>query len=135
MAEQFAAQELLTFSGNFDDPELFYWTREARNSNAEVDFIFQHKNQIYPIEVKAGKSGTLKSLYVYLYEKKLRTGIRFNIDLPSTGHFKQNVRTGGHSGEIAVNLISLPLYMISQLPRLLDQLPNNEAGRFDDLMI
>jgi predicted AAA+ superfamily ATPase len=39
------------------NPELFYWSREEKNSNAEIDYIFQYKNNIYPVEVKAGKTG------------------------------------------------------------------------------
>ncbi|MGC9355543.1 MAG: DUF4143 domain-containing protein [Mariniphaga sp.] len=81
LAEQFVAQELLTNNKAYLSPELFYWSREKKNSNAELDFIFQHKNKIYPVEVKAGKTGTLKSIQLYMYEKKLQHGIRFNMDL------------------------------------------------------
>jgi uncharacterized protein len=49
LAEQFVAQELLTNNKAYLSPELFYWTREKKNSNAEIDFIFQHKNKIYPL--------------------------------------------------------------------------------------
>ena len=58
LAEQYVAQELLTTHPAYLSPELYYWSREEKNSNAEVDFIFQHNNKIYPIEVKAGKTGT-----------------------------------------------------------------------------
>lgn len=74
-------QESLTTHQAYLSPELFYWSRGKKSSNAEVDFIIQHKNKIYPIEVKAGKAGTLKSIQVYLYEKKLTNGIRFNREL------------------------------------------------------
>jgi predicted AAA+ superfamily ATPase len=121
LAEQFTAQELLILSNMYEDPQLYYWTRDAKNANAEIDFLFQHNNKVYPIEVKAGKTGTLKSLYVYLFEKNLKTGIRFNTDLPSDGEFKTIVRSGQKAGEISVRLISLPLYMVHQLPRLLDE--------------
>ncbi|MEI6434623.1 MAG: AAA family ATPase, partial [Bacteroidota bacterium] len=103
-------------------PQLFYWVREERNSNAEIDFIFQHNNSIFPIEVKAGKTGALKSMHVYLFEKKLKTGIRINTDTPSTGNFKTKVRSGTTQAEITIQLLSLPIYMTSQLPRLLNSL-------------
>jgi len=64
LAEQFIAQELLCIQTAWISPELFYWSREERNSNAEVDYIFQYKNKIYPVEVKAGKTGTLKSMQI-----------------------------------------------------------------------
>lgn len=122
MAEQFVGQELLTLQPAYQDPELFYWVREEKSADAEVDFLFQHKNKIYPVEVKAGKTGRLKSLHVYLFEKKFNTGIRFNTDTPSFGTFTTKVRSGIKNGELKYNLLSLPLYMIHQLPRLIDEM-------------
>lgn len=119
LAEQFACQELLTLSTPFDEPQLYYWVRDEKNANAEIDFIFQHNNRTYPLEVKAGKTGTLKSMHVYLLEKKLKTGIRLNTDMPSVGTFTTKARSGSTLAEISYQLISLPLYMCSQLPRLL----------------
>ena len=121
MAEQFAYQELLTLSTPFDEPQLYYWVRAEKNANAEIDFIFQHNNLTYPVEVKAGKTGTLKSMHVYLLEKKLKTGIRLNTDMPSVGMFTTKVRSGTNHAEINYQLLSLPLYMCSQLPRLLSR--------------
>jgi hypothetical protein len=120
LAEQFIAQELLNIQPEYMSPELFYWSREEKSSNAEIDFIFQHKNKIYPIEVKAGKTGTLKSMQLYLHEKKLKEGIRFNMDLPSKGSFHVRLNVPGNSAELSWTLLSLPLYMVSELRRLID---------------
>lgn len=62
MAEQFVGQELM--SAGYDD--LYYWSREAKNSNAEVDYLIEKQNQIIPIEVKSGSAGKLKSLHLLL---------------------------------------------------------------------
>ncbi len=62
LAEQFVAQELLAKSGS----ELFYWSRDARGSSAEVDYLAVSDGKIYPIEVKSGASGSLKSLHMIL---------------------------------------------------------------------
>ena len=62
LAEQFVAQELIAWHG----PELFYWAREARGSSAEVDFLVVRKGAIYPVEVKSGAGGSLKSLHLML---------------------------------------------------------------------
>jgi len=120
LAEQFVAQELLTTYQAYLSPELFYWSREEKSSNAEVDFIIQHKNKLYPIEVKAGKTGTLKSIQVYLYEKKLKNGIRFNMDLPNIGSFETKINVPKATTELTWSLLSLPLYMVSELRRLID---------------
>jgi predicted AAA+ superfamily ATPase len=120
LAEQFIAQELLNIQNVFLNPELFYWSREEKSSNAEIDFIFQHKNKIYPVEVKAGKTGTLKSMQMYLYEKKLKDGIRFNMDLPNSGRFNTKMNIPDKNVELSWTLLSLPLYMASELRRLID---------------
>lgn len=120
LAEQFVAQELLTNNKAYLNPELFYWSREKKNSNAEIDFIFQHKNKIYPVEVKAGKTGTLKSMQLYMYEKKLQHGIRFNMDMPSFGKFKTKINAPNKNAELNWSLLSLPLYMVSELRRFID---------------
>ncbi len=120
LAEQFVGQELLTSFNYYEDAKLYYWVREAKNTNAEIDFLYQIGNSIYPIEVKAGKTGTLKSLQVYLAGKKEHTGIRFNIDLPSVGkNLKATVILGGNKKVIDYNLVSLPLYfaaLINKIP-------------------
>ena len=62
MAEQFIGQELLALL----DTEIFYWSREARGSSAETDFLIQYDDTILPIEVKSGKSGRLTSLHLLM---------------------------------------------------------------------
>ncbi|MEI7947980.1 MAG: AAA family ATPase [bacterium] len=62
LAEQFVAQEMLAAGSD----ELFYWSRESRASNAEVDFLLVRNGRIYPIEVKSGAAGALRSLHLML---------------------------------------------------------------------
>jgi len=62
LAEQFVAQELLAWHG----PDLFYWARETRGSNAEVDYLVVCGGEIFPVEVKSGAGGSLKSLHLML---------------------------------------------------------------------
>ena len=64
LAEQFVAQEILAQ----EQHGLYYWSRDAKSSNAEVDFLISYQNQIVPIEVKSGKGGSLKSLHLLLKE-------------------------------------------------------------------
>ena len=119
LAEQFVGQELLTSFNYYEDAKLYYWVREAKNTNAEIDFLYQIGNGIYPVEVKAGKTGTLKSLQVYLAGKKEHTGIRFNIDLPSVGkNLKATVILGGNKKVIDYNLVSLPLYFAALIKKI-----------------
>lgn len=112
LAEQHVGQELRACGPAYESTRLHYWARERRDANAEVDYVWAHQGQIFPIEVKAGKSGSLKSLHVFLQEKKRRLGVRFNSDLPSWGR-------GLKAGALEYDLISLPLYLAGQLARLL----------------
>lgn len=62
LAEQFTGQELL--SGDMNN--LYYWSREAKSSTAEVDYLIVRDSKIYPIEVKSGAAGKLRSLHLLL---------------------------------------------------------------------
>jgi hypothetical protein len=62
LAEQFVAQELLAWHSS----ELYYWAREARGSNAEVDYLTVNESKIFPVEVKSGTGGSLRSLHLML---------------------------------------------------------------------
>jgi hypothetical protein len=61
LAEQFVGQELATVSNK----QLYYWAREAKNSNAEIDYLVSRSGDFIPIEVKDGPSGKLRSLHLY----------------------------------------------------------------------
>ena len=62
LAEQFVAQEMLAWQ----EGGLFYWARDAKSSSAEVDYLTVRKGSIYPVEVKSGVGGRLKSLHLML---------------------------------------------------------------------
>lgn len=62
MAEQFVGQELMVSQG----AELYYWSRQAKSSTAEVDFLAIADGSIFPVEVKSGPSGRLRSLHLLL---------------------------------------------------------------------
>jgi len=66
IAEQFVAQELIAHAASNKPSEGYYWHREDKQSNAEVDFLFAKDSVIYPIEVKSSSSGRLKSLNRFL---------------------------------------------------------------------
>jgi predicted AAA+ superfamily ATPase len=70
LAEQFVAQELLSYTPEASFPELFYWHREARSAAAEVDLVTSLDGKVVPIEVKSGGNLTSKSLGVFLGEKR-----------------------------------------------------------------
>jgi len=62
LAEQFVGQEIL--SAGYGD--LYYWSRNAKSSTAEVDYLLTKEGKIIPVEVKSSASGRLKSLHMIL---------------------------------------------------------------------
>jgi predicted AAA+ superfamily ATPase len=79
IAESFVGQEFIAASPNYEKPHLNYWHREARSSNAEVDYLIQLEEKIIPIEVKSGATGSLRSMHTFLREHPHSPyGIRFS---------------------------------------------------------
>jgi predicted AAA+ superfamily ATPase len=64
MAEQFVGQEMASNQNN----ELFYWSRQAKSSTAEVDYVVSVDDRIIPVEVKSARAGRLRSMHQYLKE-------------------------------------------------------------------
>ena len=65
LAEQFVAQEIVASIGG-DEPH--WWKRDAKNAQAEIDFMVDLDGRVQPIEVKSGSSGSLKSLHQLMKE-------------------------------------------------------------------
>ncbi len=120
LAEQFIGQHLIGLKN--ERPRLSYWLREGKTSNAEVDYVISQGNMLIPVEVKAGKSGSLKSLQQIVLNKHLNFAIRFDLNPPSL----QDVQhvTSGRDGNQSVSftLLSLPVYMVEECLRLVDLL-------------
>ena len=85
LVEAFVGQEILAYSDPIAKETLFYWARESRGSQAEVDYLVQIKEQVVPIEVKAGQSKRIKSMQIFLDSHlKSAYGLRYSTDNYST---------------------------------------------------
>jgi predicted AAA+ superfamily ATPase len=80
IAEQYVGLEILKSASCYSPDNLYFWAREALNSNAEVDYLLQIDQQIVPVEVKAGTKGSMQSLFLFLKEKNISTGIRTSLE-------------------------------------------------------
>jgi predicted AAA+ superfamily ATPase len=80
LAEIFAGLELLKASSCYYPISLYYWQREKRQGNAQIDFLIQKNEQIIPVEVKSGTTGKMQSLFLFLEEKKLEYGVRTSLE-------------------------------------------------------
>ena len=107
LTENFVAQQLVSEQGY----GLYYWTS---NGTAEVDFIIEAEQKIYPLEVKAGQSRKKKSLLIY--------GEKY----PNSVLLRINLMNLKHDG----NIYNYPLYLVGRVP-LLDGDYIEDGGQSD----
>lgn len=98
--EAFVGQEILAYSDPIKKEFLFYWRRESKGSEAEVDYLYQIKEHVIPIEVKGGPGSTLRSMHLFLESHPNSPyGIRF-----STQYYSEHEK-----------IKSYPLYAVIKL--------------------
>ncbi len=103
LAEQFVGQELLAHADAESHPSLYYWLREMKGAEAEVDYVMDFHGVVVSIEVKAGATGRLKSLRQFMNDKKSKIGLRIS----------------QHQLSVTDDILSLPLYMCSEVSRII----------------
>ena len=109
LAEMVAGLELLRYKTPNLRHELYYWVRLAKNSQAEIDYV-EASDGILPIEIKAGMKGGMKSLWIFMREKKLSSAVRCSLE--NFNRFEYIDKEA--SGEVR-NVEICPLYAISNL--------------------
>ena len=80
IAELSVGLELIKNQSPYERTNLYYWQREAKNSQAEVDYVIQQGETILPLEVKAGTKGAMQSMFLFLEEKNKQKGIRISLE-------------------------------------------------------
>ncbi len=100
LAEQFVGQEFVCANND----QYYYWARDSKNSNAEIDFLLHQYSNIIPIEVKDGPAGKLRSLHLYRDNYNPQYSVVF------------------HAGPMGIlkteKIIFLPLYFANSFARL-----------------
>ena len=99
LAEQFMGQEFTAAL----QKQLYYWARDAKSSNAEIDYLIQREGGFIPVEVKDGPSGRLRSLHLYRESYKPLYSVVFHAGMKDTLE--------------AENIIFLPLYFAASFAR------------------
>jgi predicted AAA+ superfamily ATPase len=99
IAEAFVGVEIIKYSQVTEKKQLYYWHREKRGSNAEIDYLIEEGTQIVPVEIKSGTTGKMQSMNIFINEKRTSKGIRISLE-----NFSQY-------GKITV----VPLYAVSNL--------------------
>ncbi len=101
--ENYVAQQLVSCGIE----ELYYW--RSKGGRAEIDFLFESNDRIFPLEVKAGINPKSKSLKSYNEQFSPPIMLRSNL---LNFHKDDKIR-------------NVPLYAVSRLPYLLNLLRGN----------
>ncbi len=112
LAEMIVGLELLRYQSPNIRHELFYWIRLAKNSQAEIDYVTGHLQEILPIEVKAGTQGGMKSLWSFMQEKHLSNAVRCSLE--NFGSFEY------YDTETTRKISICPIYAVSMMYSLVN---------------
>lgn len=109
MAEQIAGLEMLRYQSPNIRHDLFYWVRQARNLQAEIDYLTSHLQNVLPVEVKAGTQGGMKSLWLFMREEQLSEAVRCSLENFGTFDYIDN------EAAAVRHVHTCPLYAISMM--------------------
>lgn len=111
--EHIIGQALISLQSEEIEP-LSYWQRSKVGSTAEIDYVYRHKGKLIPIEVKAGKSGTLKSLHLFMEQSPQDLAIRFY-----DGEYK--LQSINRKVGKPYTLLNIPLALVGNLKGYINQ--------------
>lgn len=115
LSEQLASQQIRALHpGLGEDPSLYYWQRSGGRPG-EIDFVVQIDQQIVPIELKSGSTGSMKSLHQFVHDKGLPFAVRIDTNPPSLQDLDLKTTQGDR---VAYRLLALPGYLLWRLPQL-----------------
>lgn len=109
--EQVVGQTILSLSPNRLLP-LYYWAKDHKDGSAEVDFCFQSEQKVVAIEVKAGNSQKMKSLFSLADSDPTAILVRISWDpltIESHHHDNKNYK-----------ILSIPFYLLDRIFELVN---------------
>lgn len=112
LSEQITGQTLLSQAIR-KNINLSYWYREQKGSISEIDYLISSHNRLIPVEVKSGKSGTLRSLLNFIDESRNNFAVRIYSGVLGI----ENIRTPNKK---QFALFSVPFYLLHRIEQLLD---------------
>lgn len=105
-------QEVMSQSHSLIDKYMF-WVKESKDSNAEVDLVINQNNRVIPIEVKAGPTGRLRSLFEFMDRVEHNLAVRISTNKYSV----EDVKT--INGK-PFTLINIPVYAAGKVRSIIE---------------
>ena len=110
LAELMLGWELVKYGSSRNWHDLYYWENVVEGTTSEVDYILAQNMKVLPIECKAGTSGKMKSLRLFMRSKHITDAVRCSLE-----NFSQLVymdeKDAGESRYIRI----CPLYAVSNI--------------------
>lgn len=116
IAEHIVGQELRASSYSVLH-RIYFWTREKKESSAEVDYILPWQGKLIPIEVKSGTIGKLRSLHQFMDQVPHSIAVR--VWQGASSIEKARTITGKE-----FTLLNLPFYLVHRIENELNKLPS-----------
>ena len=107
LAEMVLGWEMVKYASPQSKHDLFYWENTAGGTSSEVDYVTAKNLKVLPIECKAGVSGKMKSLHLFMQNKHLDEAVRCSLENFGTLDIPDE--------DIQRTIHILPLYAISNL--------------------
>lgn len=108
LTEMVAGLEIMHNKPCIQRQKMFYWEKKG-NSVAEIDYLEIHCLKITPIEIKSGTQGGMKSLWLFMREKRLDEAYRCSLE--NFGEFEY---VDSEADNAVRHVTVLPLYALSQ---------------------
>lgn len=102
--------ELTKYNTPRNRDDLFYWENIVEGTQSEVDYVTCRDSKVLPIECKAGTSGKMKSLRLFMHNKHISKALRCSLE-----NFGQIEYVDKQDGDAVRQVTINPLYAISNL--------------------
>lgn len=110
LTEMVLGWEMIKYNNPRSQHDLYYWENTAEGTRSEVDYIIARDFKVLPIECKAGTSGKMKSLHLFMRQKHLNDAVRCSLENFS---LLESIDKQDGNGQRRIRII--PLYAISNL--------------------
>ncbi|HBF05845.1 MAG TPA: hypothetical protein DDW28_07055 [Prevotella sp.] len=111
LTEMVAGLEIMRNKPCIQRQKMFYWEKKGK-SVAEIDYLEIHNMKITPIEIKSGTQGGMKSLWLFMREKKFSEAFRCSLE-----NFGEFDYIDKEDNDAIRHVTILPLYALSLLKR------------------
>lgn len=110
LAEMMLGWELVKYGNPRSQHDLYYWENIVAGTSSEVDYVMARDMKVMPIECKAGTSGKMKSLRLFMRNKHLNEAYRCSLE-----NFALLESQDAQDGNTVKRIMINPLYAISNI--------------------